>query len=54
MVLLQMAFTYLPFMHTIFSSASMGWAEWWRIIVFGVMSFGVVEIEKRLTARRSG
>ncbi|MDX9953985.1 MAG: cation-transporting P-type ATPase [Anaerolineae bacterium] len=54
MVLLQMAFTYLPFMHTIFSSAPMGWAEWWRIILFGVMSFGVVELEKWLTARRSG
>ena len=54
MVLLQMAFTYTPFMQTIFSSASVGWAEWWRIIAFSVMSFGVVEFEKWLTARRSG
>jgi len=49
-----MAFTYIPFMQTIFSSASVGWAEWWRIIAFSAVSFGVVEFEKWLTARRSG
>lgn len=54
MVLLQMAFTYIPFMQTIFSSASVGWAEWWRIIAFSAVSFGAVEFEKWLTARRSG
>lgn len=53
MVLLQMAYTYIPFMQTVFSSAAIGWAEWWRIIVFGVVSFGVVELEKALTVRRS-
>ncbi len=52
MILLQVAFTYVPFMQTIFSSAALGWDEWWRILAFGAVSFLVVEIEKWLTGRR--
>ncbi len=54
MILLQAAFTYLPFMQTIFSSAPLGWSEWGRVLAFGVLSFGIVEIEKWLRARRAG
>ncbi len=53
MILLQAAFTYLPVMQSIFSSAPLGWAEWWRILAFSAVGFGLVELEKELTARRA-
>ncbi|HPD41520.1 MAG TPA: cation-transporting P-type ATPase [Anaerolineae bacterium] len=54
MILVQMAFTYVPLMQAIFSSAPLGWSEWWRVLAFGLLSFGIVEIEKWLRARRAG
>ena len=51
MIALQAAFTYVPFMQTIFSSAALGLDEWWRILVFSAVSFVVVEVEKALTRR---
>lgn len=53
MILLQAAFTYLPVMQSIFSSAPLGWEEWWRILVFSAVGFGLVELEKGLTMRRA-
>jgi Ca2+-transporting ATPase len=53
MVLLQMAFTYLPFMQNIFETAALGFGEWWRILAFGVLTFVVVEFEKFITNRKS-
>jgi Ca2+-transporting ATPase len=52
MVLLQMAFTYIPFMQNIFESAALGFAEWWRILVFGGITFILVELEKHITNRK--
>jgi cation-transporting P-type ATPase F len=52
MVLLQMAFTYLPFMQNIFETAALGFGEWWRILAFGVLTFIVVEFEKFITNRK--
>jgi Ca2+-transporting ATPase len=51
MVLLQILFTYVPFMQVIFSTGPLGFAEWWRILVFSFISFAIVEIEKWISAR---
>ena len=51
MILLQMLFTYAPFMNEIFSSAPIGWAEWSRILAFGLVSFAIIEVEKALQRR---
>lgn len=55
MVILQLAFTYSPLMHTIFHSAPIGWGAWWRILLSGVFVYTVVGLEKwvRRLARRS-
>jgi Ca2+-transporting ATPase len=51
MVLLQILFTYAPFMQSIFSTDALGFGEWWRILVFSLVSFVIVEFEKWLTNR---
>jgi Ca2+-transporting ATPase len=52
-ILLQLLFTYAPFMHTLFETASLSPAAWGRIIAFGALSYIVVEAEKALSHRRS-
>ncbi|MEN8176409.1 MAG: HAD-IC family P-type ATPase, partial [Pseudomonadota bacterium] len=42
----QMLFTYLPLMQTFFGTAAIGWEAWGRILVFGVLLFLLVELEK--------
>ena len=49
MVILQIIFTYAPFMQTIFSTGPLGFEEWWRILAFSFASFVIVEIEKWLS-----
>jgi Ca2+-transporting ATPase len=51
MVLLQILFTYAPFMQSIFSTGPLGFDEWWRILAFSFASFVIVEIEKWLSNR---
>jgi cation-transporting P-type ATPase F len=51
MVVLQILFTYAPFMQAIFSTGPLGFDEWWRILVFSLLSFIIVEFEKWLTNR---
>jgi len=46
MLLLQIAFTYLPVMTTLFHSAPISLAAWARIIGAGLVLFLVVEVEK--------
>ena len=50
-IVLQMLFTYAPFMHTIFETAPLLPAAWGRIILFGAFSYMAVEIEKALVNR---
>lgn len=49
MIVLQILFTYAPFMQTIFSTGPLGFAEWWRILAFGIVTFVIVEFEKVMT-----
>ena len=51
MVVLQILFTYAPFMQRIFSTGPLGFGEWWRILVFSIVSFLIVEFEKWLSRR---
>jgi cation-transporting P-type ATPase F len=56
MILLQLGFTYLPFMNTIFHTAPIDAAAWVRIVLVGAAAYGVIGLEKwtrrTLQARR--
>ena len=53
MVGLQILFTYAPIMNLIFSSAPIGFNAWWRLLVFGLTTFLVIEIEKFIRRRKT-
>ncbi|MHB1061189.1 MAG: cation-transporting P-type ATPase [Thiobacillus sp.] len=46
LVVLQGLFTYLPMLQALFATAPLDLAAWGRILVFGVIVYSVVEIEK--------
>ena len=46
LVVLQLAFTYLPVMQQVFHTAPLGWASWAVIVGLGVAKFLAVEAEK--------
>ncbi|GAA4525366.1 cation-transporting P-type ATPase [Brachybacterium paraconglomeratum] len=48
MLLLQLAFVYVPFMQTAFASGAVGWTGWLVPIAAGVVVFAVVEVDKAL------
>lgn len=45
-LLLQLAFTYTPFMQTLFDTRDLSVAAWARIIALGALVFVVIELEK--------
>ncbi|SFL46304.1 ATPase, P-type (transporting), HAD superfamily, subfamily IC [Desulfomicrobium norvegicum] len=51
MVILQLAFTYVPFMNVLFGSAPIGLLPWLKIIGVSILAFIVIEIEKWLRNR---
>jgi len=51
LVVLQGLFTYLPLLQTLFATTPLDLAAWGRIIVFGIVVYSVVEIEKALIRR---
>ncbi|MCD6706405.1 MAG: cation-transporting P-type ATPase [Thiobacillus sp.] len=51
LVVLQGLFTYLPVLQSLFATAPLDLAAWGRILVFGVVVYSVVEIEKALIRR---
>jgi Ca2+-transporting ATPase len=53
MTVLQLLFTYLPLLNTIFQSAPLGGKEWGLVLTSSLTIFVVVEIEKWIR-RRSG
>ncbi len=53
LILMQLAFTYLPVMQTLFHTAAISLAEWGLITAMGVVLFVVVEVEKAFW-RKSG
>ncbi len=50
-VAMQIAFTYVPFMHDLFGTRNLSIEMWMRIVVIGVAIFLIVELEKSI--RRS-
>ncbi len=48
---LQALFTYVPFMQRLFGTVALDGATWWRILLFGALLFGAVEIEKAALRR---
>jgi magnesium-transporting ATPase (P-type) len=48
---LQALFTYVPFMQKLFGTVALDAAAWWRILLFGALLFGAVEIEKAALRR---
>lgn len=53
MVLLQLLFTYAPFMNSALSSAPISAASWGRIVGVGLAGYLIVEAEKWLRRRRA-
>ena len=53
-LLFQLLFTYLPLMQLFFGTAAIGWEAWGRILVFGVLLFLLVELEKTILRWRDG
>ena len=53
MLLAQMLFTYAPAMNRVFASAPIGLADWGRILLFGLASYLIIELEKWLTRPRA-
>ncbi len=51
LVIIQLIFTYLPFMQSLFGVVAIDAAAWGRIIGFGIVLFVVVELEKALIWR---
>ena len=57
LVMLQIAFTYAPWMQALFGTAALDTDAWLRIAVFGVALYAIVEVEKRIingSLERSG
>jgi magnesium-transporting ATPase (P-type) len=52
LLILQLAFTYVPAMQRLFHTAPLDPAAWGRILAFGVLVLLVVELEKAVVRRR--
>jgi Ca2+-transporting ATPase len=52
MVVLQMIFTYLPLANNIFQSAPLTLLDWAKILIFALLVFLLVELEKGIRRRR--
>jgi len=52
MFIIQLGYTYLPFMNTLFESAPLGMEAWTKIFVVGLAGFFLVELEKVIRSRR--
>ena len=55
MAVLQLAFTYVPFMNVLFGTEAIGLDSWLRALAWGLVIFGVIGVEKawrQRTARR--
>ncbi len=46
MIALQIAFTYAPFMNTLFGSAPIALLPWLKIVGVSIAAFAIIEVEK--------
>jgi cation-transporting ATPase F len=54
MILLQLGFTYLPWMNQILNSAPISLEAWGRILSIAVVGYGLIELEKWLRRQYAG
>ncbi|MCK9296077.1 MAG: cation-transporting P-type ATPase [Desulfobulbaceae bacterium] len=54
MLLLQMVYTYLPVMNRLFQSEPIGMLSWGKIMAAGMLTYLIVELEKKLWLRGAG
>lgn len=54
MTLLQLLYTYAPFMHEIFGSAPISLVLWLDVLAVSLVAYVIVEIEKWLNRKRAG
>ncbi len=54
MLLLQLAYTYMPIMNRLFHGAPIGWDAWWRILLTGVATYSIVGFEKWIRLLMAG
>jgi magnesium-transporting ATPase (P-type) len=52
MLLIQLAYTYLPVMNRLFESAPLGLEAWVKIFIMGFIAFLLIETEKVVVAWR--
>jgi len=50
MMVLQLIFTYAPFMNTLFSSAPINLLDWIKILACGLAVYFIVEFDKKRTS----
>jgi cation-transporting ATPase F len=53
MIILQLLFTYVPFMNQLFSTAPIGLKDWGLIVTVGLAGYLIIELEKWLRRRSS-
>ncbi len=53
MVVLQLAFTYVPFMNTLFGSAPIGVLPWVKILAASLVAYLIIEAEKKIRSRQA-
>ncbi|MEW6521000.1 MAG: cation transporting ATPase C-terminal domain-containing protein, partial [Thermodesulfobacteriota bacterium] len=51
MLLLQILYTYLPVMNRLFQSEPIGLVAWGKIMAAGLLTYIIVEVEKKLWQR---
>lgn len=50
-IALQLAFTYLPFMNSVFDTAPLTWSAWWPVIALGIAAYTLIGTLKWLDNR---
>ncbi|MDP3421000.1 MAG: HAD-IC family P-type ATPase, partial [Thiobacillus sp.] len=53
LIVLQGLFTYLPLLQSLFATTALDLVTWGHILLFGLIVYGVVEIEKAVIRRRT-
>ena len=53
MALIQLLYTYAPFMNTLFSSAPLSLALWLDVLAVGLAAYILIEVEKSLRRRNT-
>ncbi len=54
MTLIQLLFTYAPFMHNLFGSAPISWVLWVDVLAVSLAAYLIIELEKWLRRKLSG